>query len=202
MIPTSTHRAPQQSRSRTTVARILAAADEEIGEVGPTAASTTSIAKRAGVSVGGLYRFFADKEAIFDALAQTYLADVSAPYAEVLESMSDRDQLGAAIGALVDRAAELQLAHPGYYRLTEERAPDRLDSPAHQVREQLISQFVAGFAQAGITAPDPELRRVIDICIETVRHTLVRAPFEGAERVALIDELRRMLVSYVTHRFS
>jgi len=194
-------REPQQSRSRSTVARILAAADREIGEVGPSAASTTSIARRAGVSVGGLYRFFADKEAIFDALAELYLQDVSTPYAEVLDTLSGPGDFGAAIGELVERASALQLDHPGYYRLTEERSPDRLDSPAHRVRERLILQFVAGLERAGIDVPADEAHRVLDLCLETVRHTLVRAPASGSERLALIEELKRMLVAYVTQRF-
>ena len=78
--PADGRRAPQQGRSRETVDRILAAADQEFGEVGPAAARTTSIAGRAGLSVGALYRFFDDKEAIARALAQRYLEDVTEPY--------------------------------------------------------------------------------------------------------------------------
>ena len=92
--------------------------------------------------------------------------------------MTSRGQLGAALDLVVDQAAELQLAHPGYYRLTEELAPEREDSPAHQVRERLIALFVDALREAGVAEPVTDLRRVVELCIETVRHTLVRCPAE------------------------
>src|SRR5690606_16813277 len=64
--------APQQERSRATVEKILAAADHEFAARGSTGVTTTQIADRAGVSVGALYRFFPDKQAIAAALAERY----------------------------------------------------------------------------------------------------------------------------------
>ena len=100
----------------------------------------------------------------------------------------------------MDRAADLQLTHPGYYRLTEELAPAQADSPAHEVRERLIALFVDALREAGVTEPEGDLRRVVELCIETVRHTLVTAPAERGERAAVIQELKRMLASYLAAR--
>ena len=66
---------PQQDRSRVTVEKILAAADVEFALRGSSGVTTTQIAERAGVSVGALYRFFPDKQAIASALAERYLVD-------------------------------------------------------------------------------------------------------------------------------
>ena len=198
--PADGRRAPQQGRSRETVDRILAAADQEFGEVGPAAARTTSIARRAGLSVGALYRFFDDKEAIARALAQRYLEDVTDPYLAAVSGVTSRGQVGAALELVVDRAAELQLTHPGYYRLTEELAPAQANSPAHDVRERLIVLFVDALREAGVTETEAELRRVVELCIETVRHTLVTAPADRDERAAVIVELKRMLASYLAAR--
>ncbi|WP_426244328.1 TetR/AcrR family transcriptional regulator [Nocardioides sp. LHG3406-4] len=198
--PAAGRREPQQGRSRETVDRILTAADQEIGEVGLAAASTTRIARRAGLSVGALYRFFHDKDAIAVALARQYLHDVTQPYVEAISGLTSRGQLGAALDLVVDRAAALRLDHPGYYRLTEELAPELDDSPAHQVRERLIGLFVDALVASGVDEPEADLRRVVELCIETVRHTLVRAPVEPAEREAVVAELKRMLASYLTAR--
>jgi AcrR family transcriptional regulator len=55
----------RQARSRASYQRILAAALELYAERGFHATQTPGIAKRAGLSVGGLYRYFRDKHEIF-----------------------------------------------------------------------------------------------------------------------------------------
>lgn len=55
----------RQKRSRVSYERILVAALQLYGEKGFHATQTPDIAKRAGMSVGGLYRYFADKHQIF-----------------------------------------------------------------------------------------------------------------------------------------
>jgi AcrR family transcriptional regulator len=62
-----------QARARATYHRILAAAVELYAERGVHAAQTPEIAKRAGVSVGGLYRYFRDKHEIFRELVHHVL---------------------------------------------------------------------------------------------------------------------------------
>lgn len=61
-------RVPQQTRSRALVARILDAAAELFANTGYEATTTNHIATSAGVSVGSLYQFFADKHAVLEAL--------------------------------------------------------------------------------------------------------------------------------------
>jgi AcrR family transcriptional regulator len=194
-------RAPQQHRSRATVERILDAAEAEIGELGLAGAGTRGIAARAGLSVGALYRFFPDKAAITDALARRYLADLMPPYATTVAGIGPGADLDAVVTTLVGQAAALQLSHPGYYRLTEELPPERGDSPAHQVREQVLDLFTDAVRAAGTDAPDADVRRVVALCVETVRHALVRAPV-GEGRDVAVDELARMVAAYLRARFS
>ena len=194
---TRTAREPQQGRSRETVERILAAAEHEIGRLGLAAAGTRGIAARAGLSVGALYRFFPDKEAIADALARRYLADLMPAYAGTVAGVAPGPTWPAWSPRWSDQAAELQLAHPGYYRLTEELPPEQGDSPAHQVREQVIDLFAGALRSAGVGEPEEEVRRVVGLCVETVRHALVRAPADPAGRERAVDELARMVAAYV-----
>ena len=194
-------REPQQQRSRSTVESILAAADVEIGRLGLAGTSTRVIARRAGVSVGALYRFFRDKDEIADALARQYLDDVTASYTAAVAHVDATTDLGEVVRVIVQEAAALQLAHPGYYRLTEDLAPEELDSPAHQVREHLIGFFAEVLGSAGVTAADDEVRRVLALSIETVRHTLVRAPAEEPARSEAVEELWRLVSAYVVSRF-
>jgi len=195
-------REPQQGRSRETVERILAAAEHEIGRLGLAAAGTRGIAARAGLSVGAVYRFFPDKDAIAEALARRYLDDLMPAYAGTIAEVAPGTDLASVVTTLVRQAAELQLAHPGYYRLTEELPPDRGDSPAHRVREQVVDLFAGALRSAGVEQPETELRRVVALSVETVRHGLVRAPVDPAGRQHAVDELARMVAAYVRDRFA
>ncbi|NDJ19505.1 TetR/AcrR family transcriptional regulator [Myxacorys almedinensis] len=66
-------RVPQQARSWERFHRILDAAAELFVEIGYDSTTTDEIAIRANTSVGGLYRFFPDKLAVFHALLDRYL---------------------------------------------------------------------------------------------------------------------------------
>lgn len=74
MSATTQRRSPVQERSQETVARALAAATALLGRgVAIEALTTAQIAHEAGMSVGGLYRFFPDKQAIVDAIAVRHM---------------------------------------------------------------------------------------------------------------------------------
>lgn len=60
---------PIQDRSRATVSRILDAAAELIDDVGVFNLQTGEVAKKAGVSIGTLYRYFDSTNDIIDELA-------------------------------------------------------------------------------------------------------------------------------------
>jgi AcrR family transcriptional regulator len=61
----NTRRKPVQERSRAMVERILDAAVRVLSTAGYGQMSTNRVAAEAGVSVGSLYRYFADKDEIF-----------------------------------------------------------------------------------------------------------------------------------------
>lgn len=60
---------PIQDRSQATLSRILDTTEELIDEVGVFNLQTGEIAKRAGVSIGTLYRYFHSTNDILDELA-------------------------------------------------------------------------------------------------------------------------------------
>src|SRR5437660_6946060 len=78
-------RAPKQERGQRRITRILDAAAQEFARVGFDAATTNAIARRAKTSVGSLYQFFPNKEAILQALTEHYLSEIRAVH-EVIHS--------------------------------------------------------------------------------------------------------------------
>lgn len=102
----------QQARSRATLERILRAAGESFDEVGVEAATMDGIARRAGVSIGSVYRFFEDKQALTTTLADRWQARCSDVFAELYTPESfDRDAAAviddfiALLGQLLDEFA-------------------------------------------------------------------------------------------------
>lgn len=63
---------PKQRRSQETVRAILEATAHILAEEGTEKASTNRIAKRAGVSIGSLYQYFPNKEALLLAVCEQH----------------------------------------------------------------------------------------------------------------------------------
>jgi AcrR family transcriptional regulator len=66
---------PRQSRSRDTVAAVLKAAAQVFTSRGYAATTTNHIAERAGVSIGSLYEYFPNKDALLVALMEQHIEE-------------------------------------------------------------------------------------------------------------------------------
>lgn len=71
-------RKPRQKRSRATVDAIIEAGFICVAEKGTDDTTTRHIADKAGISVGSLYEYFTNKEAIYDAMNQRFVEEVVA----------------------------------------------------------------------------------------------------------------------------
>jgi AcrR family transcriptional regulator len=105
--PVSSRRTPVQGRALQTVDVILQATVQILVKDGEAALTTNRIAERAGVSVGTLYQYFPDKQAVFSALLalerQRAVASLDAWLSEVT-----RRRLGVAVATegIVSRAVD------------------------------------------------------------------------------------------------
>jgi len=70
-------RKPRQARSRATWEAIVEAAAQILERRGPAGFNTNEVAERAGVSIGTLYQYFADKHAILVAAARRELGEAA-----------------------------------------------------------------------------------------------------------------------------
>ena len=77
--------APQQERSRRLVEAILEAAIRVLARDGAAAFTTIRVAERAGVSVGSLYQYFPDKQAILARLQRDEWERTGAMIESILE---------------------------------------------------------------------------------------------------------------------
>ena len=90
-------KSPRQRRSAETVEAILGAAAQVFSARGYAGATTNHIAKRAGVSIGSLYQYFPNKDAILVALVQRHVEETAGTLQSTvqaaLQSGWDLDQL-------------------------------------------------------------------------------------------------------------
>src|SRR5580765_1998696 len=69
----SARKQPRQGRSQVTVDAIVTAAERVIERTGVTGLTTTAVAEIAGVSIGSLYQYFPNREAILGAVVERAL---------------------------------------------------------------------------------------------------------------------------------
>lgn len=90
--PLKPRRAPRQARALATQDAILEAAAQIIARDGLAAFTTNAVAERAGVSIGSLYQYFANKDglmvALIDRQQRQQLATLKAALASVPEDAS------------------------------------------------------------------------------------------------------------------
>jgi AcrR family transcriptional regulator len=161
--------------------------------------TTSRIAAEAGVSVGALYRFFPDKQAIIDAVAVERVEEFRASLERVLDA-SDGMEAPAFMDMVIDAYVAFLDAHPDFRTIalgrhisasTRERQVRPDVGPAAIVRRFVLEKL-------GIEAP-PDLDLKLRIVSETGDRLIAYAyeqPSE-AERAQVIAELKRLLAGYL-----
>jgi AcrR family transcriptional regulator len=130
---------PTQSRATDTVNAVLEAAARILEHHGFEGYTTNAIAEQAGVSIGSLYQYFPDKEAVTVALIERECALL---LADVAEADSITNYRGA-INHLVNAAIAHQLRRPRLARLLdveENRLP--IGPRVRQVREAIRGKLL------------------------------------------------------------
>lgn len=95
-------KSPTQERSKRTVERILDAAARIFHEHGYSGSTTNDIADEAGVSVGSLYQYFPNKDALLVALTQRHIESTTADLMILLTSEPGETDLETILRTVVD----------------------------------------------------------------------------------------------------
>ncbi len=82
-------RIPHQARAAETVAAILEGATQVLEAGGSAGFTTNAVAERAGVSIGTLYQYFGDKNAVLRALAEREMSTTLAGVAKALRGEAE-----------------------------------------------------------------------------------------------------------------
>lgn len=201
MAPTDRFRArkqPRQQRSEQTRRDILDAAARVFGEHGYAAGTTNRIAAAAGVSIGSLYQYFPNKDAILAALSEAHIAAGTTLLAERLQ-----DGLPAAledvVRLFVRAAIDNHRENPALHRVLFEEAP-RPAAMLARLRDTEtraiagVTELLRRHPEVGVADPEFAARLTI-ATIESLVHRLIVAPVDPAQ---LEDEVVRLLTGYLS----
>lgn len=165
--------------------------------------TTTAVARAAGVSVGSVYRFFSDKQAIIEALAVRYWSD----FADLVAGVAEADALEPLeepVEEILSVLAAGFRARPGflalwYGGLRNEQVRDRTRS-ARQAIAACVEQILANHWPDA----EPQMRAMTAAMVVLAGDGLLREAFrldpEGDPTV--LAEARSMLRAYLDDRLA
>jgi AcrR family transcriptional regulator len=96
-----TRRNPKQARAQATVDAILAATFELLETEGEARLTTNRIAERAGVSIGTLYQYFRNRDAILTAMGERQAEALRQKVTEIVLAAPEQDGIRTIIQALM-----------------------------------------------------------------------------------------------------
>ena len=142
-----------------TAERILEAAEEVLRRYGPAKANVVDVARALGVSHGSVYRHFASKVALRDAVTERWLSEISGPLEAVaLGGGSAPERLGRWLDLLVASKRRRAFDDPElfatYVGLAAE-AREVVGAHVEALVDQLARIIADGIAAGDFVAGDP-----------------------------------------------
>lgn len=192
-------RVPRQERGERRVAEVLEAAAAVIAEVGYEAATMTAVAERAGASIGAVYQYFPNKDAIVVALRDQYGDEMRGLWSQVVAEAASLSIRELIEGMLREITVFIE-SHPAYFAL--------LDAPVPKLKNQAArSRLRAGFAEAfrrkQPSLSEDEALRIARVAVEiTKAMNAVYAESKPKERAAVVAEFTLALVGYLEARLA
>ena len=164
---------PKQKRGRQRVDAILNAASELFAEVGYESATIIEIAARADTSVGSMYQFFANKEAILFALVERYVAAATETFANMqVESFPEMTLEQSIKAILVPLKTFIRDNRDFQVIFSTQRGPAFLEQTIRAMDEDFLARNDKALAQArpGLTAA--ERRKYSLVCMVIMKAML------------------------------
>ena len=191
--PAGKRRVPQQERGLKTIEVILQAAGEEIARGGLAKLTTKRIAEAAGLSVGGLYEYFPNKESVIHALASQWLERIKDAIAAIHPSKTGCVDLIRYMNMVFDAVRPLYQEVPGVSVLVSLLA----SVPALKALEDQIDLQVNALLTDAISSLLPHVGK--DQCSTMARtltildhHLLIEAIMRDPAHAALFDTNHRI----------
>jgi AcrR family transcriptional regulator len=161
---------PRQARSKKRFNLILKTAARLFDEQGVVHITTNDIAAKADISVGSLYRYFPDKNAIIIALVQQYTAQIEAIFAEIENDPQLRNlSWQEVVYRLLQKwSAYLEKSKANTYTRFYRNNP-AFGKLVHWQRQELWKKFIRIIqAKKPVTYPEKQLHMISATCLVSI----------------------------------
>jgi AcrR family transcriptional regulator len=198
----SPRKRPRQRRSLATVNAILEAAARVFAEVGFARGSTNRIAQTAGVSVGSLYEYFPNKDAILVALAERGVEEMMSEVQMRLDSSrASGESLDSLLQSFVLAMLEAHEKAPDLHRavFSEAPHPPELHACVLHMEEALahaLEELLRRSPEARLRDSDTAAHLVVQT-VEALTHRFVHHGIHDLEREAFVLEVVSLLRGYL-----
>jgi AcrR family transcriptional regulator len=197
--PVSARRVPVQVRSELRVAGFLAHAEAVIADMGYEAATMTEIAARAKASIGSLYQYFPNKEAITVALFRRFANELLARWA-TLTSEADRLDASALGARIIEQFVEFSQEQPAFFKILNAPVNLKKDPAA---RHRLREQFASLFQKKNPALSKAEARQTASVALQSVKGLIeLSSEVRAKDRPAIVAEHKILLSAYLARRLA
>jgi AcrR family transcriptional regulator len=186
--------APQQERSSRRLTGFLHAAAELFVEVGYEGATMTAIAERSGSSIGALYNYFPDKQAIALTLLNQYAQELEAHWKPLMEH-PDKLSPREFANLFIERIIELVRQRPAHLALLSAPVRLRRDPAARRALRVMIAK--------AFRVKNPSLSEERAVLAANVSLQIVRgmktlyAEAEPKGKDLVVSEFKKVLTLYL-----
>ena len=168
---------PRQARSKATVEAVITAAAQVLIEQGYESATTARIAERAGVSIGSLYQYFPNKEALIAALIEQHADEIVTVMRQALDDPANAT-LQDGLRAIIRAGTTAHRLDPRLHKILNEQVPrvGKLAKAMDTSRQitAAIERFLRSHADEILPGRDPAIAAiVIETSIEALGHKAV-----------------------------
>ena len=202
----SSRKQPSQARSTELVSAILEAAIQVLAKEGAQRFTTARVAEKAGVSVGSLYQYFPNKEALVAALVARHNREMLQLVRDALKEVASCD-LATAMRELVRVTVDAHLVDPALHRIFADQVPRMGQLAKIEALQRETFLLVRSYLEERrneIAIAD--LDTATSICVTTVEaltHEFVINKSDALpgtlhrDRDRFIDEVTRLVVGYL-----
>lgn len=201
-IQTKPRKLPSQKRSQAMVEALLDATARVLRREGYDRTSTNRVATVAGVSIGSLYQYFPNKEALVAALVTRHNREMLRLLREAMTEAARLD-LEDALRELVRTTVDAHLVDPVLHRIFAEQVPRMGQLAEIAAFQREIFRLVRAYLeQCRNEISVTDLDAATALCVTTVEaltHTYIIEEIAafGDDRDWFIDEVTRLIVGYL-----
>ncbi|MFQ6549642.1 TetR/AcrR family transcriptional regulator [Aestuariibius sp. 2305UL40-4] len=191
-------RKPKQGRSKATVAAIQEAAAQILAREGWDGFNTNIVAKRAGVSIGSLYEYFPNKQALVDAIADDHLSKGEALMSAASSSFAQASKPDDVVRVLVDGIVTLHKDDPQLHRVLSSEVPisPNIRERVDKLRDAAI-EGIAGSLKRHVGQNRVAAQLLFDVADAAVHRWFIEDDGTFAEPHRLADQLQHMMCAYI-----